>query len=263
MDERPGPETPESGQKRAGKLIRMADVADARAGHGRPRPAMDGFPHARLAHLRRATAAVLAIAALVLVRAATAPAAHEATQAPQARWPVGGAALATAAELAAAHWGATPCDGRVSISWVTLAPGVNSSADWAYAGADPYGAPRENTDCAIRLSTAADWDWPKLCTVVVHEIGHLTGHDHAEDVHDVMAAQYLDPVEDCATIAEPAADAAILSTYLSAPVVPAAAPAAPAAARPKAKAKRPARRKVRARAKARTAPGRHAAQRRA
>ena len=217
---------------------------------------MDGFDHPRSTRSRRTAAALLAIVALVLIRAATAPAAGEATDAPQARWPVGGAALATAADLAAAHWGATPCRGRVTVTWVALAPGVNSAADWAYDGTDPYGTPKRNSDCTIRLSTAAGWDWPKLCTIVVHEVGHLDGHDHRDDPHDVMAAQYLEPVEDCAATEEPPADAGLLSSYLSAP-------AAPVAARPKAKAKRTPRRKAAVSAKARRARGGHVAQRRA
>jgi hypothetical protein len=159
---------------------------------------MDGSAHPDSTRRRRTPVALLAIVALTLIRAATAPAAGETTDAPDARWPVGGAALAAAADLAAAHWGATPCHGHVAIAWVALAPGINSSADWAYEGADPYGAPARNSDCAIRLSTTAAWDWPKLCTIVVHEVGHLEGHDHVGDVHDVMAAQYLAPVEDCA-----------------------------------------------------------------
>jgi hypothetical protein len=169
---------------------------------------MDGSPHPRPTRSRRAAAALLAIVALVLIRAATAPAAGEA---PEARWPVGGAALATAADLAAAHWGATPCRGHVTVAWVALAPGVNSSADWSYEGTDPYGTPKRNTGCTIRLSTAAEWDWRKLCTIVVHEVGHLDGHDHVADPHDVMAAQYLEPVEECAATEEPPADAALLS----------------------------------------------------
>jgi hypothetical protein len=221
---------------------------------------MDGSLHPRSIRPRPTAAALLAIVALVLIRAATAPAAGEATDAPAARWPVGGAALATAADLAAAHWGATPCHGHVDVTWVALAPPINSSADWAYEGSDPYGTPTRNSGCAIRLSTAAEWDWPKLCTIVIHEVGHLDGHDHVDDVHDVMAARYMEPVEDCAATDEPAADTALLSSYLAAPAAPT---AAPVATRPKAKAKRAPRRKVRARAKARSARGGHAAHRRA
>jgi hypothetical protein len=203
---------------------------------------MDGTSHRFVAPaLRRLAGVVLALAALA-GGAQLAIAADDTGTPPQQRWPVGGAALAAAADLAAAHWGATPCRARVAVTWAPLAPGINARSDWRYAGGDPFGAPSRNSDCSITLSTNADWDWEKLCTVVTHEVGHLDGHPHSPDLHDVMSETYLDPTAECAGTPEPdPADAAELSSYLAAPV-PAVAPAPVAqrslpAAKPKAKPK--------------------------
>jgi hypothetical protein len=191
---------------------------------------MDGSSHRFLAHaLPRLVAAVVALAPLA-GGAHSAIASEDSGTPPQQRWPVGGVALATAAELAAAHWGATPCRGRVALTWAPLAPGINARSNWRHAGSDAFGLPARNSDCSITLSDAADWDWEKLCTVVIHEVGHLDGHPHSPDVHDVMAETYLDPAPECAGTPEPdPADDSMLSSYLAA-TVPSLAPA-PAATR--------------------------------
>jgi hypothetical protein len=185
-------------------------------------------PHTPRA-LRRLLAALLALIA-VAAGAGTALAADDAT-APQSRWPVGGSAVSTAMELAAGHWGMTPCSGRVTVAWKPLAAQVNATSLWAYAGNEGFRRPARNTECEIDLSSVADWDWPKLCTVLVHEVGHLTGHDHVLDAHDVMYPTYVAPVVDCAQTPEPAPDETPLSSYATdlpvaaAPAVPAAKPA--------------------------------------
>jgi hypothetical protein len=251
------------GQNHHKTLIRKVDGTDAGPGTDAHCFAMDGTQHPSPHPARRVATALLALVALI-VGTGTALAADDAGGPPQARWPVGGAGLATASELAAAHWGATPCHGRVTISWARLGVAVNGASDWAFEGTDPYGDAAENSDCSIRLSSDADWDWRKLCTVVVHEVGHLTGHDHVADVHDVMSPQYAEPVAECAATDEPGGDAAVLSSYLSAPGAPAAL-VAPAVARPKATAKpkaAPKRRRAKARP-ARIVQRRHAARRQA
>jgi hypothetical protein len=190
-------------------LIPKADAADARARHGRLALAMDG-PLPTL--LPRALAALLACAA-VLVGAATARADDAPVTPPQVRWPVGGPALDTALELGAAHWGRTPCGGRVAVSWAPLRATLNANSTWAYVGHDPYAHPSKNTNCAITLSTLAEWDWQKLCTVVVHEVGHLDGHDHSPDPNDVMYFAYVTPVADCVATPEPDPNDPVLSGY--------------------------------------------------
>jgi hypothetical protein len=162
---------------------------------------MDGLlpriPHRATRRLLAALVAIVVLASL----AAAAPA--RADGGPAARWPVGGATLSTAMRLATEHWGFAPCGGQVALSWSrALGPGVNAQASWAN-DVDAYLQPSRNTDCTIALSTRPEWDWPMLCSVVVHEVGHLTGHDHVDDEHDLMYYAYVEPDYACATTPEP------------------------------------------------------------
>src|ERR1700712_3579110 len=119
------------------------------------------------------------LAALLLAlccAAASAPRAHAGEAFPAARWPAAGSTVRTAMSLAAEHWGMSPCRGRVAIAWGALGAGTNAHSEWANA-IDPWTQPSSNSDCSIALSLDTDWDWPKLCTVIVHEVGHLDGHD--------------------------------------------------------------------------------------
>jgi Matrixin len=131
------------------------------------------------------------------------PGAARASDSPAARWPAGGSTLRAALWMGSEHWGMTPCRGRVAIGWEPLGPATNAQSSWAN-DVDPYLQPSFNTDCEIALSLQVDWDWQKLCTVVVHEVGHLTGHDHVDDLDDVMYATYVEPVAQCLTTPEPA-----------------------------------------------------------
>jgi hypothetical protein len=163
---------------------------------------MDGLlsrtPHRVPRRLLGALAALLTAAAL----GGAAPAPAHADGDPAARWPIGGSTLTTAMDLAATHWGLRPCGGSVTLSWVTLGAGINAQSSWAN-DVDPYLQPSRNTECEIALSTRPDWDWTMLCSVVVHEVGHLTGHDHVDDDKDVMYYAYLAPVRECALTPEP------------------------------------------------------------
>ena len=87
-------------------------------------------------------------------------------------------AMATAADLARAQWGMDPCGGQVTVLWTILAPQVNATSTWSNP-IGGYADPAENSGCKIEYNELAQWDWPKLCTVVVHEMGHLSGHDHS------------------------------------------------------------------------------------
>jgi hypothetical protein len=123
---------------------------------------------------------------------------------PAARWPAGGSTLRTALTMGAEHWAMSPCRGRVTIAWSgALGPGTNAQSTWASPGIDPYAKPARNSDCSIVLATTVPWDWPKLCTVVIHEVGHLTGHDHVDDPSDIMYYAYMEPAPECAATPEP------------------------------------------------------------
>jgi hypothetical protein len=216
-----------------------------------PAIAMDGrlatLPFPTLRPSRLLALALAVVAALAL----TAPPAR-AADSPAARWPVGGAALTTAMALAAGHWGMTPCGGQVAMNWTgALSRGVNAQSSWAN-DVDPYAQPSRNVDCAIALSTRVEWDWPMLCTVVIHEVGHLTGHDHVDDEHDLMYYAYVEPAYECTTTAEPP-EAGPAALPLATPAVAAkprrAAPKAPARPATTDKAKTKAKAKARPKAK--------------
>ena len=133
-------------------------------------------------HCRRT---LLAVAAALLL---TAPTAHAATG-PAQRWPVGGAAFDAARQIAVEHWAIDPCHRDVTIAWGRLPADENAESTWTNQFRD-YGDPDHNTLCSVTFNTRQDWDWPKLCTVFVHEFGHLAGNAHSDDPDEVMFAYY-------------------------------------------------------------------------
>jgi hypothetical protein len=151
---------------------------------------------------RRAIAAALTLLAIA-GGAGTAVADDAPTTAPAARWPAAGPAVQTAMALGAQRWGFSPCHGHVAATWAPLDGGLNAEASWTNP-ADPYLEPSRNDDCAVTLSTRVDWDWPKLCSVVIHEVGHLAGHDHVADPGDIMYFTYMRPEPECTATPEPA-----------------------------------------------------------
>ena len=222
---------------------------------------MDGLlpssPHRVPRRLRAALAALLTAAALT----GAAPGRAQATGDPAARWPIGGSTLATAMDLAAAHWGLRPCGGSVRLSWVALGAGINAQSSWAN-DVDPYLQPSRNTECEIALSTRPEWDWTMLCSVVVHEVGHLTGHDHVDDVEDVMYYAYVAPVRECELTPEPIETGAPAAAPTAPPTTAAPRGAARTSAKPKPAPGAKARRTTAARRRAAAAQRRHAAARR-
>lgn len=168
---------------------------------------MDGpFPRPRLL-VALLAAALLSLCAL----APTAARADDVTPAdpgpavanPAAAWPTGGSTLHLLLAMGVEHWGMTPCGGKVSIAWGTLDPSINAQSSWVNP-VDDFAKPSLNSDCQVTLSTATWWDWDKLCTVVIHEIGHLTGHDHVDDPTDIMYFAYVRPAPECAAMTAPA-----------------------------------------------------------
>jgi hypothetical protein len=105
-------------------------------------------------------------------------------------------ALTTSAHaLAVARWGADPCGGQVAVTWAHMGAGINARSQWM--SIDVH-TPATYSQCSITYNLDVDWDWPKLCTVIEHELGHLAGHEHVNDPHDVMSPYYVYPSAECA-----------------------------------------------------------------
>lgn len=110
------------------------------------------------------------------------------------RFAIASPAMTQARAIAARYWGAAPCSGVVTVVWAPLDPDVNAVSDWTVA---LDANPAENSDCVITLNQVDAFDWPMLCTVVVHEMGHLSGHEHSTDPRSVMYPVYLGPIPQC------------------------------------------------------------------
>lgn len=169
----------------------------------------------------------LLLTAAVLLAAAVAPDAASAQSPaqplpPSVRFAVGSAPMLAAQSIARDTWGTDACGGQVTVTWDVLAPNYNAQSTWTNPF-DSYADPLANYGCTIELNTSMTFDWPKFCTVVVHEYGHLDGQQHSPDPRSVMAAIYGGPLAACAAMPEPGA--------VPAPVV--AAPAAKVAAKTK------------------------------
>jgi hypothetical protein len=141
--------------------------------------------------LRRARAA----AALAAIHCVASAGVAQAAPSPEEAFPIGGAAWTTAHEVAIAHWGEAPCGGRVTFAWAALEPRTNARATWKNPR-DAWKAPAENFSCRVVLSTEAPFDFPMLCTVLAHELGHLLGHAH-EGEDRLMSALYTTPLPAC------------------------------------------------------------------
>src|SRR5215218_2083536 len=139
-----------------------------------------------------------ALLAYLTIALAT-PAAAQA-QDPAQRWPVDGAAFHTARQIAVDQWSTDPCHGDVDISWGKLPVYENAESTWTNPYQD-YGDPGHNALCSVTFNANQDWDWPKLCTVFVHEFGHLAGNAHSDDPDDVMFPYYAGaPMAACAEV---------------------------------------------------------------
>lgn len=160
----------------------------------------------------------VALVACLFGLAVPCAASASAAVAPDQQFAVGSADMAAAQQVAATYWGATACGGKVEIVWTDLPTDTNAISSWTNP-TSAYDNPTQNGGCLVRFNRLLGFDWPRFCTVLVHEFGHLTGHDHSPDAHDVMAAYYGGPIAACEAAPAPVAPA----------VVPVAAPAQPTA----------------------------------
>jgi hypothetical protein len=164
--------------------------------------------------------------------------------------PAADALMTTAHQLAVNRWGMDPCGGQVTVTWAHMGAGINAQSRWMSTDVHD---PSTYSSCSITYNLDVDWDWPKLCTVVEHELGHLSGHDHVNDPHDVMSPYYVYPTAECA-----AGTAALTPAPAPAPVTTTVATSTKKSAKkPAKKAKQSAAAKARA-AKARAARARAA-----
>jgi Matrixin len=109
--------------------------------------------------------------------------------------PAADSLMATAHSLAVARWATDACGGQVAMSWTHMGQGINARSQWMSIDVND---PSTYSECSISYNLDVDWDWPKLCTVLEHELGHLSGHDHVNDPHDVMSPYYVFPAPECA-----------------------------------------------------------------
>jgi hypothetical protein len=134
---------------------------------------------------------ILAVALLV----AAILAAPAAGAGPAARFAPGSPAAIAAQRIAVAHWGVDPCGGDVAIRWRRAPRLVNAVAHWSIPVPDT--GPAAHRDCVIVFNPRETFAWPKFCTVIVHEYGHLLGLGHTADPGDVMAEVYRRPLRAC------------------------------------------------------------------
>lgn len=137
------------------------------------------------------------ITALLAASTLAAPASAAAAPTPDQRWPVAGPAIQGALQIAQRTWGVPVCPaaGGFTVTWDANQPSTyNAFASFDQAGMD---RPLEMVNCQVHLNPKVAWNWSKLCTIVVHEVGHLAGRDHAADKDDVMYPYYVGPVAAC------------------------------------------------------------------
>ena len=110
--------------------------------------------------------------------------------------PASDALASSAHALAVARWGVEPCGGQGRRHL-----GPHGRRDQRALDVDERSTStnrRTYSQCSIAYNLDVDWDWPKLCTVIEHELGHLAGHEHVNDPHNVMSPYYVFPTPECA-----------------------------------------------------------------
>jgi hypothetical protein len=83
-------------------------------------------------------------------------------------------------DVAVAAWGVAPCGGqRIPIDWRDLPGKQAGRASW-------WGERPPFHRCRVTIDSGRRWTARRLCTVIVHEYGHLLGRGHSADPRDVM-----------------------------------------------------------------------------
>ena len=95
--------------------------------------------------------------------------------------------FADAKQVAVQHWGGMPCGGQVAFSWRDEDPEVNATAYWSPG----------YTNCQIVFNRSAGMSWPKFCTILTHELGHLHGRGHSDDPDDLMSPYFSSVLPAC------------------------------------------------------------------
>jgi hypothetical protein len=138
----------------------------------------------------------------------------DAVAAPALKLPAAPSLTTAASTLATGHWQRAACDGQVAITWEHLGSDTNAEARWASpVGGDPSSYMR----CSIAFSLDVHWDWPKLCTITEHELGHLNGNAHADDATDLMSPYYVEATPECLRTPMPAGPSALAKASSRAP----------------------------------------------
>jgi hypothetical protein len=146
-------------------------------------------------------AALFAVLALVATGASSAAAATPSAE----RLAADPASWQRAYDVALEHWGHTPCSGSVRTTWRGLDGDINALAAWS---AMPDAPASTFSACEISFNAGLDWDFATYCSVVVHEVGHLLGHDHNDEPGHIMSHVTTTMVPACGTAAAPRAPAA-------------------------------------------------------
>lgn len=151
--------------------------------------------------LSRATRRAPLRAALLACATLFATAAPASAASPDVEYPANGPAMEAALFTAKSFWGKEPCGGNVQVTWADLDLGDAALSHWLTFGETAYAAPETHTDCRIEFNRRQVYDFPKLCTVAVHEMGHLLGHDHSADDANIMTETYSRPLPACLDVA--------------------------------------------------------------
>ena len=131
--------------------------------------------------------------ALLLAGLSAAPAASAASA---QEFAVGSPEFQRAVGIAQAHWGTVPCQGQVHYTWQGLEPLTNARATWSNP-TDAWNNVAANFDCTVVFNALTQYDFPMLCTVMAHELGHLLGRQHEARDGELMSAIYSAPLPEC------------------------------------------------------------------